>query len=271
MISLILIGFKYAPNKKTTTPLPGVSLDINRIIEHYKGRISNAIILSNIKSVKFNMSHNDDNDDDDLRPFKRSSNSEICKHTKTNIMYNYVSDAPSLLHHIKKYCKYNERNNRVIVYYSGHGRKGNMMLPNDTRLSFSFLLNTLVRAINVPSVHKKLLVIADCCDPGTFDLPYKFSGGTRVSLTSTCSNYMNNKNVSCMVVTSASVAKKAITHYENASFFTCVLLEQFRQNNINIDTIRRVIKARSKQIGHYQIMSCYTSERTKPFLWSWCC
>ena len=68
----------------------------------------------------------------------------------------------------------NQNENKYILFYSGHGKNGNMILPNDDEINFNDLIQFLSMSIKQKS---QILFVIDCCSIGKLNLTFKYNDG----------------------------------------------------------------------------------------------
>jgi hypothetical protein len=187
MPTLIIVGFQYdnAPNE-----LPSMVTDVYLVYSFYKElgfRIYMASDAMTVRSVS--------------NPTEYIVNGIVKEDYLDFIqkdfmdMAHYVKDAESLKSFFESVQLTEDR--RLIVYYTGHGKTGGVLLPNKRTLSAidfrSFILNvgklsqsqatvqnyrgkripypSQVKGIN--TIGSQIFLIMDCCNPHGLYLPYK--------------------------------------------------------------------------------------------------
>ena len=157
MRNAILIGFEYANGKK----LPGITIDLYLFYSFLK------------------KNHWNDSEIIIYTDIKKDSHTEILK---TAISEKIVdSDILSFFEEIKEkkqyieFTSHNHYNNfdfvlrdskteNLFVYYSGHCKNSNLILPNESLISLINFKNILIK-------YSEVICIMDCCSCG-FDLPF---------------------------------------------------------------------------------------------------
>lgn len=163
MPTAILIGFEYKFN-----PLPGALIDLYHAFTWCRSFDCDIHILTDITYVndleKLNKIVNDGIADPNLMTFYEHIPSKF-------IIHNYHS----LLASITKILKSSIRDNKIIIYYSGHGMKDCMIMPDRSLLSFIAFRNSILNSI---TPYVELFCILDCCNPNGLNLPYKLKGNS---------------------------------------------------------------------------------------------
>lgn len=157
MKKAIIIGFEYNDGKK----LPGIAVDIYQVYSFLKenGWKDNQIKI--------------------LTDIKKDAKTEILK---TAILEKIVdSGILSFIEDLKERDQYvdfkshNYYNNfekvfenveNCFIYYTGHSKDGNIILPNESLLSFNSFRDLLVSNIS-----KEIFLVMDCCERG-ISLPF---------------------------------------------------------------------------------------------------
>ncbi len=172
--------------------------------------------------------------------------------------------------------------NKLIIYYTGHGVKDAMVLPNDETLMFIEFRDMILDNIDA---YCEVFWIADCCNPNGLYLPYKLrDDGLRLSNTR-----ISFVTQPIILITSADDNEKSIsTKYGSA--FTVELFRLLNAMNILNDSYnshqnkritddnnRNLIRLQSnissqiknKHRGYSQTISIYSSYFIEPILWMW--
>ena len=176
--------------------------------------------------------------------------------------------------------------NKLIIYYSGHGAKDSMVMPDRTLLPFIDFRNSI---LGVLDPYVEIFCILDCCNPGGLHLPYKLNNNAFV---------LSPTKIECItqpmiLITSSEVSEKSIAT-KMGSVFSLHLFriltklgskwdfdwEDIRTSGkIVIPTcknrnLRRLIGTlsstiRSMHTGYSQTVSMYSSYVIDPILWMW--
>lgn len=162
---------------------------------------------------------------------------------------------------------------RLIVYYSGHGVKDSMVLPDHKLFAYVNFRNLI---INNVCEYEEIFWIMDCCNPHGLNFPYVLKGNTFV---------LNKGNFECftqpiLLITSSNSEQKSVAT-RNGSLFTRHLFRLLKQldkynttvntNNRNLLRITRdlVSSIRKMYPDADQNVSIYSSYITDPLLWMW--
>jgi len=160
---------------------------------------------------------------------------------------------------------------KYIIYYSGHGINGNILLPNDDKLPMSDFLK-IISMYTKPNT--QIFIILDCCDVTNLFLPFEFKNNKF--------KYSEESNLFeqiIMLISSSRGNEKSISTFEG-SIFTKFFFEKKETFNINkciqslTDEISRDIQNIIKEgnlSNNCQIpnISLYTSYITFPIIWPW--
>jgi Caspase domain len=157
MRKAIIIGFEYKNGKK----LPGIAVDIYQVYSFLKEK---GWLDEEIKV---------------LTDIKKDAKTEILK---TAILEKIVgSGILSFIEDLKERGQYvefkfhNYYNNfensfnmteNCFVYFTGHSKNGNIILPNESLISFDTFRNILISNIS-----KEIFLVMDCCE-GRISLPF---------------------------------------------------------------------------------------------------
>lgn len=170
--------------------------------------------------------------------------------------------------------------NKLIIYYSGHGVHNSMILPNKSRLAF---IDFRDRVLDLLQPYVEIFWILDCCNPNGFHLPYKLEGNTFS---------LSNFKIECvrqpiLLLTSSEPNEKSIAT-KSGSIFSRYLFRLLTQLNAPHSTshstrpisihqnrnLHRLIgtlasSIRKMHTGYTQTVSVYSSYVVDPVLWMW--
>ncbi len=157
-MNCILIGFEYSGEKK----LPGILIDLYLAYNFIKSFNNNAIItiISDIKK-------------DSKTKLLRSA---ILEHIVDSKILSFIKDMKEL----DIYTTFNSsgyyhnldstlsklNNNNLFVYYTGHSKDGNIILPNESLYSLEIFKLQISKS-------KSILCILDCCESTGLKLPFR--------------------------------------------------------------------------------------------------
>lgn len=106
--------------------------------------------------------------------------------------------------------------NKIIIYFSGHGEQESMILPNGDLFSFLSLRDHIIKLIDP---YGELLFILDCCYPGAMNLPLVLQDRWR--LTEGPKDFLTHY---VLVLTSAQKMERAVAT-RDGSLFTSHLFQ----------------------------------------------
>lgn len=274
MPTSIIIGFEYIINK-----LPGSYIDIYNAYNWCNSFNCDNYIIT-------------DTDYDKNKPNIvsgiKNNNLDINIHSIDTYPKIIINNSDDLCSNIKTILNYGVSDNKLIIYYSGHGVNNNMLMPNNTYLSFNDFKNVILSNTN-SSV--EIFLILDCCNPNGLSLPYKLDDNY-FKLVNDPNKLFNNIDFishSILLITSANENEKSLaTIY--GSVFSKILFEilinmntdyplTFIDNRILINknnnrNLRRLIgnirsSIRKLHTGFSQSVSVYSSFIIDPLLWMW--
>jgi hypothetical protein len=161
---------------------------------------------------------------------------------------------------------------RLIIYYSGHGNKDALILPNHELLSFIALRDTVLKQL---SSTVEIFWILDCCNPTGLHLPFILEGNNFV---------LSPSRISCvmqpiLLIISSNAKEKSVSS-DMGSLFTRHLFHilhnlsdgpTIASRNRNL---RRLVgnltsNIRRMHTGYAQTVSIYSSYVIDPILWLW--
>lgn len=161
---------------------------------------------------------------------------------------------------------------RLIIYYSGHGTKDALVLPNRELLPFIAFRDTILRQVSATT---EIFWILDCCNPTGLHLPFVLNNNKFV---------LSSARVSCvlqpiLLIISSNSQEKSVTS-DTGSLFTRYLFRILHNLNIGSSiasrnrNLRRLLGNLSSSIrrihtGYTQTVSLYSSYIIDPVLWLW--
>lgn len=166
--------------------------------------------------------------------------------------------------------------NKLVMYYSGHGVKECMVMPDKGLLPFIDFRDNILSHL-LPQV--EIFWILDCCNPNGMHLPFKLENNSFV---------LSPTKVECvlnpiLLITSSEMNEKSIATNLGSLFSRC-LFRVLRQLNEDFSTdvipnrtnrnLKRLVgnlvgSIRSVHSGYAQTVSMYSSYVTDPILWMW--
>src|SRR6056297_226797 len=238
MVRAILIGFKYT---KEYNELPGIVVDLYRIYNLLKKSNMNITIITDIEQ------------DEEVQFLKdavykgkvKSNILSFIEHIKINNEYiRYINE-----HQFVKVCTqlfYEQKD--VILYYTGHGENNTILLPKNSSIQMTDILQTII--LNTKE-NATILSICDCCNGNSMGIPFKLNMTNGILTYSLSEN--NNRiytKQQIIHITSSSINEAAVTSLYG-SFFTNELVDILEHKNRNIGecvkTLSRNLIGESKQ------------------------
>jgi hypothetical protein len=239
----ILIGFEYTHN-----PLPGVLIDLERACRWARS-FECAITLI----VDQACGSNSDTESEILSqyPTLRIRHLAALRLAVTTVLTGTVADQ------------------KLIIYYSGHGVAESMILPDQTLLPFTHFRDLILGTLDP---YTEIFWILDCCNPNGLHLPYKLTGENfRLSPT-----HIDCITHPSLLLTSSNSNEKSVTT-QFGSIFTLTLfryLNRLRRTSFKNRNLYRMVQHLNAMIhkfgtGSIQTISVYSAYMTDPLLWMW--
>src|SRR3972149_6883713 len=171
--------------------------------------------------------------------------------------------------------------NKMVIYYSGHGVRDSLVMPDRTLVPFVDFRNNILDSLD-PYV--ELFWILDCCNPNGLHLPYKLDGNAFV---------LSSSKIECVsqpiLLISSSEANERSIATKHGSVFSQHLFRLLTRLNTDVKIInkksitiplnknrnlRRLIgdltsPIRKMHTGYAQTVSIYSSYVIDPILWMW--
>lgn len=299
----ILIGFEYTFNSLTgaiidlyhafswcrsfgcyTHILTDISVikDPDNLQQVVDRKIADSDILTFYNKIPFNYDAKIDAKSGPSTNNKEPPNLEQISQVFKTIVRNSVSLQNSIL----KILSAGIPDNKVIIYYSGHGVKDSMVMPDRTLLPFIDFRDNILSTLN-PCV--ELFWILDCCNPNGIHLPFKLEKNSFV---------LSSSKIECvlqpiLLITSSEAQEKSIAT-KSGSVFSRHLFRMLAQMNVESNTLskptnggkkfsipvnknrnlKRIIgylasSIRKMHTGYAQTVSVYSSYVIDPVLWMW--
>lgn len=172
---------------------------------------------------------------------------------------------------------------KLIIYYSGHGVKDSMVMPDNSNIPFIKLRDMITGAVGP---FTEIFWILDCCNPNGLHLPYKLHGNGFT---------LSSSKIACvsqpiLLITSAEENEKSVAT-EYGSFFSRHLFHVLTKLNLSIKqpkwenntisiplsknrNLSRLLSNLTSNIrmmhsGYTQTVSIYSSYVMDPVLWMW--
>ena len=245
----ILIVFEYQIKQ-----LPGAIIDLYHAYKWSKSYGYETYIFTDIKKTNIELLQsavlNDDIDDDILTFYKKLENKYI------------VTNSDDLMFKIKSVLDMED--DKLIIYYSGHGIEDNIIMPNKSLLSFISFRDNILESL---SDYVEIFWILDCCNPNGLNLPFKFNNN---------SFELSSSKIECvtqpiLLITSAEKDEKSIATKYGSLFSKSLFKYLNKCNDRNLQVMINKIKEDIDNVGsgYKQTISVYSSYIIHPVLWMW--
>ena len=271
MPTALLIGFEYTFNSLT-----GAIIDLYHAKKWCESFGCDVHILTDIENVR---------DQGNLQQVvdRKICAPDILTFYDTIAKYKtIIRDSMSLITSIVNILKEGVHDNKLIIYYSGHGVKDCMVMPDRTLLPFIDFRDNI---LNVVNEHVEIFCILDCCNPSGMHLPYKLVNNEFV---------LSPTKIECilqpmLLITSSETNEKSIAtksgsvfsrHLFNILTRLCsgyidnktpkkIVVPTYKNRNLRrlIGTLASSI--RGMHTGYAQTVSMYSSYIVDPILWMW--
>lgn len=277
MVAAILIGFEYTFNSLT-----GAIIDLYQAHKWCHSFGCNISVLTDIEYVK---------DIDNLQNVVERKLAEPDLLTfYPKISPKIVHDATTMMGDIINILRSGIPDGKLIIYYTGHGVKDCMVMPDRSLLPFIDFRDNILD--NLDS-YVEIFWILDCCNPNGLHLPYKLEGNAFS---------LSPSKIQCvlqpiLLITSSetnekSIATKSGSVFSRYLFQLLTLLNRpieisnsgkmnftVKNNHLVIPSeknrnLRRLIgnlasSIRKMHTGYSQTVSVYSSYIIDPILWMW--
>jgi len=260
MPTVILIGFEYTFNSLT-----GAIIDIYNAYKWCRSFGCKIYVLTDIEQI---------NNIDTLKVAIRRKivdNDILTFYNKITEKY-IISTSQIMIETISKILRNKISDDKLIIYYSGHGVKDSLVMPNKDLLPFIGLRDIV--ASNISS-YTETFWILDCCNPNGLHLPYRLDNNMFI---------LSSTKIECvlqpmLLITSSEAQEKSVaTKY--GSIFSRNLFhllkslnesEKLSHKNRNLKRLIGNISSliRKMHTGYAQTVSVYSSYVTDPILWMW--
>lgn len=256
MTKAVLIAFKYQVNI-----LYGALVDLYHAYKWCKSFGCDITMITDFSAAEIDINDmraviKKDYADDDLLDFYHQNSIQIVHNEKEFL---------SFLGKILDECT----DERLIVYYSGHGVKDHLIMPDQNPLFFLAFRDTI---INNLAYKVEIFCILDCCNPDGLYLPYKLINNTF---------RLSDSKIECIpqpfiLITSSDQNEKSIATKYGSIFSRNLFRYLFELNykNHKNRNLRRLIGKISSLIREQhnsisQTVSIYSSYLFDPVLWMW--
>ena len=234
-MEFVLIGFEYNNERK----LPGIIIDLYLAYQFIKSFHKNPLITI-------------------LSDIKKDSKTKVVRDA---ILENIVdSNILSFVKDCKKLNIYNEfkssghynnldstllrlKGDNLFIYYTGHSKNGNIILPNNSLYSFNLFKKQI-------SKFKSVLCILDCCESTGLNLPFK--------LVNNVYRFENEGfDKSKIICISSSLSEQDSIIMKTGSLFTRYLFRLLINKKMSLPQLLKRINS-----NIYKIISKYNTKQT---------
>lgn len=285
MPTAILIAFEYTD---TNNNLPGTCIDLYHSYKFCSTYCQDIYVVTDITEVnKLLLSDAIDNGivkKDALNFYEKLDPYIITSFTLENVCKNPFSKKQPITNNflstIKEILDKGVPDEKLIIYWSGHGKDDSLVLPDDSLICMLKFRNHILNNISSTT---DVFWILDCCNPNGLHLPFKLNNNA-FSLATTDVNKISCVSQSVLLITSAeNHQKSAATLF--GSLFTRYLFQLLTIMNIKTEisiniklqqnrNLRRLTGnlsslIRKKYTGYPQNISIYSSYIIDPVLPTW--
>ena len=247
---ILLIGFEYTNTVKWKS-LPGIPADLYQSYIFSKNITKNILVFTDIQTDRdtsvLQRAILDGYVDSGLLSFI-----EDIKERKQYVQYQSEKKHGYTSNNFEKtIIKFISGLDRVVIYYSGHGKGGDIILPDNTHVPLSYLRQLISNKTNIDS---QVLTILDCCESNGMELPFVYSND-RWLLNS---KNFNKRRILCL---SSTHLEEDSTATRSGSIFTRSLISFLKNNYNNYISMNDI-----KQIEGIYIHGSYPDIKS---LWGW--
>jgi len=275
----LLIGFEYIRSNSAENthenlwkPLPGIPVDLYQAYSHSKTISKNILVFTDI------------NKDYHTSILKRA----ILEGYVDSNLLSFIEDIKEKKHHqlynSKKINGYDMNNfdtviskfvqniDRLFIYYTGHGKNGNMILPDYTQVSLDYLKDLISKYSNKKC---ECVIILDCCESNGMSLPYQYKkldqdNNTNIDKKPLKGFKLVHKNfihqhILCL---SSSQLTENSSATRSGSIFTRIFFDYMNKNKnkpIRLDNLMEYLYINNEGT------TIYYSYTNLNLLWSWFC
>ena len=247
---ILLIGFEYKRSKKWNT-LPGIPVDLYQVYRYFSSISRNILVFTDVnkdyKTTVLKKAILDGYVDSNLLSFI-----EDTKEKKQHELYISEKKNGYRMNNFDKVIKgFVTGLDKLILYYTGHAKGGNIILPDNTQVALDYIREILT----LTNPDCQILSILDCCQSDGLSLPYIWSDGI-YRLNSL--NFVPQK----IICLSSSMLHQDSTATRSGSLFTRVLFGYLEKQRGKIITIGEIL-----DIDEIPII--YSSYPHLKRLWNW--
>lgn len=268
MPTSILIGFEYKNDM-----LPGTLIDLYHCHKWCKSFGCTINVLTDIKEINIKLLHSAiDN---------KLANKCLLK------FYNIINPIiifNNLIDELNRILKNGISDDKLIIYYSGHGvLYDNLVMPDGSLLSMKKLKSIILENV---SISTEIFFIFDCCNPDGMGLPFKLNNNSFI-LSTTDIKLVDFIEHKILLITSSANHQKSVAT-QLGSLFTRYLFKilidmnnydesYIKKENIPLSINRNLQRLTSNlscnirklHTGYQQNISIYSSYVIDPVLWIW--
>ena len=210
---VLLIGFEYTESKKWKA-LPGIPVDLYQAYNYTKNITKNILVFTDIKddynTTILQKAILDGYVDSGLLSFI-----EDIKEKKQYIPYLSTTKNGYNINNFDNTVQGFVSNlDKLIVYYTGHGKSGDIILPDNTHVSLLYLKYLLTGSTNR---NCQIVSILDCCESDGMELSFNYSSD---GVWKHINNNFNDQEIMCI---SSSHIEEDSTATKAGSIFTRLL------------------------------------------------
>lgn len=226
---VLLIGFEYI-NSNTWKFLPGIPIDLYQVYKYVSNITKNILVYTDM-TKDYNTSILQKAILDGYVNSGLLSFIEDIKDSNQYILYKSELSNKYIINNFDKVIKKFIKNvDRLVIYYTGHGKSGDIILPDNTHVSLSYI-KSLIKS-------DQTIVILDCCESNGMNLPYyynnnffKLNNNNFISNEIICISSTNSDENSSATNTGSLFTRNLFQYLSNNSSFSVKSLV-----NINIYT-----------------------------------
>jgi hypothetical protein len=167
---VLLIGFEYVLSDRWKT-LPGISTDLYQVYSYVKNITKNIMLFTDIDQ-DYNTSILQRAILDGYVDSGLLSFIEDIKDRKQHTLYSStVKNSYTVNNFDQTVTNFVAGLDRLIIYYTGHGKNGDIILPDNTHVSLIYLKELMCENVNQDC---QIILILDCCESNGLNLPYQY-------------------------------------------------------------------------------------------------
>lgn len=259
----ILIGFEYNENKLT-----GSIIDLYLGYRWCKRYNYKVCIITDIK-VKSEEYWKNNRELLDKAINEEIVDKDIIKFTENIEKIYIINKEKEFKLYIREIIKNIIYDNKLIIYYSGHGVNDNILLPDKSQIAFISFRDIIIKNIRGDV---EIFWILDCCNATGLNLPYKLSNNSFML----SNNKIEPVTQPILLITSSdsnekSVATRIGSIFSRQLFYILTNINNKIFINRNLSRFKSFISSSIRQLhtGYNQNVSIYSSYVTDPILWMW--